>query len=327
MKAIIQTDTSDPSSLSWQDTQTPTPAADEALVRVHYAGVNRADTLQAQGHYPPPSGTTDIMGLEIAGVVEDPNGCTWPDGRPVEAGERVAALLSGGGYAQYSVVSQGQLLPLPDGYDLREAASVVEVACTVWSNIMMTAHVDEGDTVLVHGGAGGIGLFAVQTAKALGARVAVTAGRAEKLETCRGYGADILVNYREQDFAEVMKDAGGADVILDIIGAKYLAGNVASLAPDGHVVIIGMQGGVKGELNIGALLAKRGSVSATGLRYRDRADKARIVAATVENVWPMLADGRVRHHIDRTVPVSDVAEAHRALLAGEVTGKIVLEVE
>ncbi|RRO85377.1 NAD(P)H-quinone oxidoreductase, partial [Corynebacterium bovis] len=194
-------------------------------------------------------------------------------------------------------------------------------------NIMMTAHVDEGDTVLVHGGAGGIGLFAVQTAKALGARVAVTAGSAEKLETCRGYGADILVNYREQDFAEVMKDAGGADVILDIIGAKYLAGNVASLAPDGHVVIIGMQGGVKGELNIGALLAKRGSVSATGLRYRDRADKARIVAATVENVWPMLADGRVRHHIDRTVPVSDVAEAHRALLAGEVTGKIVLEVE
>ncbi|KAB1502742.1 NAD(P)H-quinone oxidoreductase [Corynebacterium sp. 320] len=324
--AIVQTETNDPSSLTWQPVTKPTPKDGEALVAIHFAGVNRADTLQAAGHYPPPQGTTNTIGLEAAGVVEDPNGAQRPDGSPWQAGDQVAVLLSGGGYAQHVTVPHGQLMPLPEGYSLRDAASVVEVATTVWSNIMMTAHVNKGDLVLFHGGGGGIGLFGIQTAKALGARVAVTAGSQNKLDTCARYGADILINYKEEDFAEVLTAEGGANVILDIIGAKYLDSNIKALAPDGHIVTIGMQGGVKGELNIGRLLATRGTISATGLRYRDPEDKARIVRATYENVWPLLADGTIRTHVDRVLPVQQAAEAHKALLAGEVTGKIVLEV-
>lgn len=326
MHAIIQTDTTDPTALTWQQTDLPHINDREALVELHYAGLNRADTLQAQGHYPPPKGCTDIIGLEASGVITEANGATKPDGTPWNNGDEVAVLLSGGGYAQYAAVPHGQLLPVPEGYNLAEAASIVEVACTVWSNIMMTAHVEADDLVLFHGGGGGIGIFGIQLAKALGARVAVTAGSAEKLEVCRKYGADILINYKEDDFAEVLKGEGGADVILDIIGAKYLDANVSALAKDGHMVIIGMQGGVKGELNIGKLLAKRGSISATGLRYRDAEDKARIVRATIENVWPLLADDTITHHIDRVVPIADAAAAHKALLAGDVTGKVVFEI-
>ena len=323
--AIIQTDTENPSSLAWQTTSIADPQPGEALVRIHYAGVNRADTLQAQGHYPPPRGTTDIIGLEAAGVIEAPNGATRPDGSPWHPGDEVAVLLSGGGYSEYATVPEGQLLPIPAGYSLAEAASVVEVACTVWSNIMMTAHLREGDTILFHGGGGGIGIFGIQLAKALGATVAVTAGSEEKLHVCRRYGADILINYKEEDFADVLAAHGGADVILDIIGAKYLDRNIKALAPDGHIVIIGMQGGVKGELNIAKLLNKRGSISATGLRYRDAKDKARIVAETLRNVWPLLENEQITHHIDRIMPIAEAAAAHKALLAGEVTGKIVLE--
>ncbi|HIW95451.1 MAG TPA: NAD(P)H-quinone oxidoreductase [Candidatus Corynebacterium gallistercoris] len=324
--AIVQTDPETPSALSWQETTLDDLKQGEALVRIHFAGVNRADTLQAQGHYPPPKGVTDIIGLEAAGVIEDANGAIRPDGTPWADGDEVAVLLSGGGYAEYAAVPEGQLMPIPSGFSLAEAASIVEVACTVWSNIMMTAHVDQGDTVLFHGGGGGIGIFGIQMAKALGATVAVTAGSQEKLDVCSRYGADILINYKEEDFAEVLKEQGGADVILDIIGAKYLDKNISALAKDGHIVIIGMQGGVKGELNIGKLLAKRGTISATGLRYRDAEDKARIVAETIRHVWPLLENGSITHHIDRLMPVSEAAEAHKALLRGEVTGKIVLEV-
>ncbi|MCI1256939.1 MULTISPECIES: NAD(P)H-quinone oxidoreductase [Corynebacterium] len=326
MKAIIQKDPDDPTSLTWSDSPTPVPGDNEVLVKVTAAGVNRADTLQAQGHYPPPPGVTDIIGLEVAGVIEDANGCVRPDGTPWASGDRVGALLSGGGYAEYVTVPAGQLLPVPAGFSLTDTASIVEVACTVWSNLMMTAHLHKGDLLLVHGGGGGVGLFAVQVAKALGARVAVTAGSTAKLDVCRSYGAELLINYRDEDFTSVIREAGGADVILDIIGAKYLDRNVSALASDGHLVIIGMQGGVRGELNIGRLLNRRGTISATGLRYRDTDDKARIVRATVDNVWPMLADGTVRHHVDRVIPVRDAAAAHAALLAGEVTGKIVLSV-
>ncbi len=324
--AIIQTDPNNPQALHWQLTDTPTPATGEVLLRVTHAGVNRADTLQAAGHYPPPKGTTDIMGLEAAGVIVDPNGASRPDGSSWQVGDQACVLLSGGGYAEYVAVPAGQVLPLPEGFSLEQAASVMEVAATCWSNLMMTARIKQGDLVLLHGGGGGIGLFGIQLAKSLGARVAVTAGSAQKLAICKDYGADVLINYREQDFAEVVQAEGGADVILDIIGAKYLDSNVRALAPDGHIVIIGMQGGVKGELNIGRLLSKRGSVSATGLRYRDVEDKARIVRATCEFVWPLLASGAIRTHIDRTLPISDAASAHAALLSGEVTGKIVLQV-
>lgn len=326
MHAIIQTDAKDPSALSWQEASFPQLDEGDVLVEMKYAGLNRADTLQAAGNYPPPAGVTEIMGLEGSGVVKEANGATRPDGTPWKNGDHVGVLLSGGGYAQFAAVPQGQLLPLPEGFDLQQTASVIEVACTVWSNIMLTAHVEEGDTVLFHGGAGGIGIFGIQLAKALGATVAVTAGSAEKLETCKKYGADILINYKEQDFAEVLKDHGGANMILDIIGAKYLDSNISALAKDGHIVIIGMQGGAKGELNIGKLLAKRGNISATGLRYRAKEDKARIVEETVKNVWPMLEDGRITHHIDRVVPVQEAAAAHKALLDGEITGKVVMEI-
>ena len=317
MKAIELTDQDDPRSLALVETDTPQLQDGEVLVKVHAAGVNRGDLLQARGHYPPPPGASEIIGLECAGIIEDP-GTT---GR--EKGEEVACLLAGGGYGEYVAVPEGQLMPIPEGYSLTEAAAVVEVACTVWSNLGMLAGLREGQTVLIHGGAGGIGTFAIQLCKQLGATVAVTAGSAEKLETCRELGADILINYKEQDFSEEL--TGRCDVILDIMGAKYLRQNLRSLAEDGQLIIIGLQGGVKTEINLGALLPRRLSVRGTTLRARSLEGKAEVVRSTVENVWPLLADGRVRHHIHATFPLSDAAAAHELLDSGEVTGKLVLE--
>lgn len=317
MKAIELTDQDDPRSLALVETDTPQLQDGEVLVKVHAAGVNRGDLLQARGHYPPPPGASEIIGLECAGVIEDP-GST---GR--EKGEEVACLLAGGGYGEYVAVPEGQLMPIPEGYSLTEAAAVVEVACTVWSNLGMLAGLREGQTVLIHGGAGGIGTFAIQLCKQLGATVAVTAGSAEKLETCRELGADILINYKEQDFSEEL--TGRCDVILDIMGAKYLRQNLRSLAEDGQLIIIGLQGGVKTEINLGALLPRRLTVRGTTLRARSLEGKAEVVRSTVENVWPLLADGRVRHHIHATFPLSEAAAAHELLDSGEVTGKLVLE--
>lgn len=318
MKAIIQTDSSDPTSLALGEAPTPTLSPGEVLIKVAAAGVNRADLLQARGHYPPPEGASEILGLECTGEIVD----AGSTGR--EVGERVGALLSGGAYAEYVAVPEGQLLPIPEGYSLTEAAAVIEVACTVWNNLAMVAGLTAGETVLIHGGAGGIGTLAIQVAKKLGARVAVTAGSADKLETCREYGADILINYREQDFADEL--AGQCDVILDIIGAKYLKSNLKSLAKGGRLVIIGMQGGTKAEINLGAVLANRLSIRGTTLRSRPAQEKAEIVAETVRNVWPWLEDGSVRHHLHGTYPLADAALAHQALDSGEVTGTLVLEV-
>lgn len=318
MKAITLTDLADPRSLVLTEVPDPVPKAGEVLVKVHAAGVNRADLLQARGHYPPPAGASAILGLECAGTIVD----AGDTGRKV--GEEVACLLAGGGYAELVAVPEGQLMPIPAGFTLTEAASVVEVACTVWSNLGMLARVERGQLVLVHGGAGGIGTFAIQLLKALGTTVAVTAGSAEKLETCRRLGADLLVNYREQDFAEEL--AGRCDVILDIIGAKYLTRNLRALAEDGQLVVIGLQGGVKAELHLGALLSRRLSIRGTTLRARSLESKAAIVRDTVEHVWPLLADGRIRPHIHATLPLADAARAHALLDAGEVTGKLVLEV-
>lgn len=319
MKAIVQTDVNDPRSLELQEVEAPTLRPGEVLVKVKAVGVNRADLLQARGHYPPPAGASDIIGLEVAGTIVDAGDTSR------EVGEEVGALLAGGGYAEYVAVPAGQLVPLPEGFSPAETAAVIEVACTVWSNLVLEANLQPGQLVLIHGGGGGIGTFAIQVAKALGARVAVTAGSAEKLQACRKLGADILINYREQDFAEELK--GQCDVILDIIGAKYLAGNVKALAPDGHLVIIGLQGGTKAEINLGLVLAKRLQVQGTTLRSRSVEDKAAIVAATVDNVWPMLADGRVRHALHATFPLADAAAAHEALDSGEVTGTLVLLAE
>ena len=315
MKAIVVTTDK---TLELAEVPTPQLRTGEVLVKVHATGVNRADLLQAAGYYPPPPGESEIMGLECAGEIVDAGDTDR------QVGEKVACLLAGGGYAEYVAVPAGQLLPIPEGYSYEQAAAVVEVAATVWSNLGMLTGLTAGQTVLIHGGAGGIGTFAIQLAKHLGAQVAVTAGSVEKLEACRRLGADILINYREENFADVLKNR--CDRILDIIGAKYLDQNVTALAPDGHMVIIGMQGGVKGELNIGKLLAKRGTISATALRARSHDDKARIVADTIEHVWPLLADGTITHQLHATLPLADAAHAHELLRSGAVTGTLVLNV-
>ncbi len=317
MKAIVQTNPDVPRSLEWQEVDAPQLRPGEVLVKVAAAGVNRGDITQTEGHYPPPRGESEILGLEAAGTVVDAGDT---DRR---VGEEVGCLLAGGGYGEYVAVPAGQLTPIPEGYDLVKTAAVVELTCTVWSNIAMTAGLKAGERILIHGGAGGIGTIAVQVAKALGAEVAVTAGSAEKLETCRRLGADILINYREEDFVEKLK--GSCDVILDIMGASYLDRNMRCLALDGHLLVIGVQGGVKAELNLGRMLPRRQSITAQTIRARDLEDKAEIVAETVKNVWPMLADARVVPHIHEVIPVAEAARAHEMLASGEVTGKLVLQ--
>ncbi|ETA98195.1 NAD(P)H-quinone oxidoreductase [Mycobacterium avium subsp. hominissuis] len=312
--------------LSWQEVADVSAGPGEVVVKVAAAGVNRADVLQAAGKYPPPPGASETIGMEVSGVIaEVGDGVTeW------SVGQEVCALLAGGGYAEYVAVPAGQLLPIPAGVDLVDAAGLPEVACTVWSNLVLIAGLRNGQLLLVHGGASGIGSHAIQVARALGARVAVTAGSAEKLDFCRELGADITINYRDEDFvARLADETRGADVILDIMGAAYLDRNIDALATDGQLVIIGMQGGVKAELNIGKLLAKRARVIGTTLRGRPVSgpnSKTEIVQAVTASVWPMIADGRVRPIIGARLPIQQAGEAHRRLVASEVTGKIVLTV-
>lgn len=287
------------------------------------SAVNRADLLQRQGFYDPPPGASPYPGLECAGRIAavGPGVSGWA------VGDEVCALLAGGGYAEQVVVPAGQVLPVPEGTDLVSAAALPEVTCTVWSNVFMVAHLRPGETLLVHGGASGIGTHAIQLAKAVGAKVAVTAGSKEKLERCAELGADVLINYREQDFVDEVRaatDGAGADVILDIMGAKYLERNVKALAVNGRLAIIGLQGGVKGELNLGALLNKRAAVTATSLRGRPVSEKTAIVAAVREHVWPLVGAGRVRPIVDRTVPMSDAAAAHRVVEESGHVGKVLL---
>ncbi len=314
--------------LLWQEVPDVTADRGEVLIKVSAAGVNRADLLQAAGLYPPPPGASELLGMEVSGVIETV-GDDVADWAP---GHEVCALLAGGGYAEYVAVPAGQLLPHPVGLDLVDSAGVPEVACTVWSNLAMTAHLSEGQLLLMHGGASGVGSHAIQVARALGARVAVTAGSAAKLEACRELGAEILINYRDEDFVERVREASdgaGADVIFDIMGASYLDRNIDALATEGRLVIIGMQGGVKGELNIAKLMGKRAHVIGTTLRARPTNgphSKSAVVAAVTESVWPMIADGRVRPIIGARLPIQEAGEAHRQLQAGEVTGKIVLTV-
>lgn len=293
------------------------------MLDVAVAAVNRADLLQRQGNYAPPPGVTDVPGLECAGTVAAlGEGVTR-----LAVGEEVCALLAGGGYATKVVVPAGQVMPLPSTVDVVTAAGLPEVAATVWSNVVMVAGLVAGETLLVHGGASGIGTHAIQVAKALGARVAVTAGSAERLERCAELGADILVNYREQDFVEAVREATdgrGADVVLDNMGAKYLPRNIDVLARLGRLVVIGMQGGVKGELNIGKLLAKNGTVTATSLRYRPVEEKTAICREIAEKVWPLIETGEVRPIIHDVLPVERAADAHRALEEGGVLGKLLL---
>ncbi|MFJ5260720.1 NAD(P)H-quinone oxidoreductase [Streptomyces sp. NPDC088387] len=323
MHAITISEPGGPEALVWDEVSDPVPGEGEVLVDVVASAVNRADILQRQGFYNPPPGASPYPGLECSGRISavGPGVTGWA------VGDEVCALLSGGGYAEKVAVPAGQLLPLPAGTDLRHAAALPEVTCTVWSNVFMISHLAPGETLLVHGGSSGIGTMAIQLAKAVGARVAVTAGSKEKLERCAELGADILVNYREQDFVEEVKNATGgvgADVILDNMGAKYLDRNVRTLAVNGRLAIIGLQGGGKGELNIGALLGKRGVVSATSLRARPLGEKAAIVAAVRERVWPLIEAGQVRAVVDRELPMREAAGAHRVVEESGHVGKVLL---
>ena len=323
MRAVITTEPGGPEVLTVTDLPDPTPGDDEVVIDVAGTAVNRADLLQRQGFYPPPPGASDVIGLECSGVVSAVGGSVerW------SVGDQVCALLSGGGYAEKVAVPAGQVMPLPQGLDLVTSASVPEVACTVWSMVFMVGGLQKDETLLLHGGAGGIGTFAIQLVHALGARVITTAGSAEKLEICRSLGADVALNYKEQDFVEEVRaatDGKGADVILDNMGAKYLPRNVEALATEGRLLVIGMQGGTKGELDLGKLLVKRGAVIAASLRSRPVPEKSAICAAVVEHVWPLVAEGAIRPVVHTTLPLEQVGEAHRMMEASEHVGKIIL---
>jgi putative PIG3 family NAD(P)H quinone oxidoreductase len=324
VKAIVITGPGGPEVLRWQDVGDLSPGPAEVLIDVAASAVNRADIMQRQGRYPPPAGASPYPGLECSGRIAA-LGAEFDAGFSV--GDEVCALLAGGGYAEQVAVPAGQVLPVPAGVDLVEAAGLPEVVCTVWSNVFMAAGLRPGETLLVHGGASGIGTMAIQLARHVDARVAVTAGSAEKLERCRQLGAEILVNYRDDDFVEALRAATegrGADVVLDNMGAKYLARNLDVLAPNGRLVIIGMQGGTKAELDLGLLMRKRGAVISTSLRSRPAEEKAAIVASVREHVWPLIAAADVRPIIDRKIPMAEAAEAHRVVEASDHIGKVLL---
>jgi putative PIG3 family NAD(P)H quinone oxidoreductase len=323
MRAVVVSEAGGPEVLNVSEIPDREPRRGEVLVDVVASAVNRADLLQRQGFYPPPPGAPETLGLECSGTVA-------ALGEGVEGlavGDEVCALLAGGGYATQVVVPAGQVMPVPDGVDLVSAAALPEVACTVWSNVFMIAGLQPGENLLVHGGAGGIGTFAIQLAGALGARVLTTAGSSEKLEVCRDLGAAVTINYRDQDFVEAVRDATdgrGADVVLDNMGASYLGRNVDALAVEGRLGVIGMQGGTKGEIDLGVLLRKRGAVIATALRSRPVAEKTAICRSVVEHVWPLVAEGRVRPIVHATYPLEEAAAAHALMENSGNVGKILL---
>jgi putative PIG3 family NAD(P)H quinone oxidoreductase len=325
MKAIVVTHPGGPEVMAWEDVPDPTAGRGEVVVEVAASAVNRADLLQRQGRYDPPAGASRYLGLECSGRILE----VGPDVEGWAAGTEVCALLSGGGYAELVAVPAGQLMPVPTSVDLVTAAALPEVACTVWSNVFMLAGLRPGETLLVHGGGSGIGTFAIQLARALGARVATTAGSDVKLERCRELGAEILVNYRDEDFVAVVRaatDGLGADVVLDLVGAKYLGRNIDVLAVNGRLVIVGMQGGSRAELDLGALMSRRAAILSTTLRARPTEEKAAICLSVVENVWPEVEAGRVRPVVDRVIAMPEAAEAHRAIEASDHVGKVLLAV-
>jgi putative PIG3 family NAD(P)H quinone oxidoreductase len=301
----------------------PVPGPGQVLVEVAAAGVNRADLLQRQGRYPPPAGAPETPGLEVSGVVAGVgDGVTqW---RP---GDRVAALLDGGGYADLALAPAGQVLPVPDGLDLVDAAGLPEAVCTAWSNLVTVGRLGAGDVALVHGGSGGVGTVAIQLAHALGARVATTAGGLERVAHCRELGAEIGIDHRTQDFVAVVREATGghgADVVLDVLGAGYLERNLRVLATGGRLVVIGLQQGARAELDLGRLLARRASIHGTTLRARPAAEKAAIVADVLARAWPLLGTGALRPVVHARLPLGDAARAHELLESGTVFGKVLL---
>ena len=326
MYAITVREPGGPEVLEWTEVPDPEPGPGEVLIEVAASAVNRADLLQRQGYYPPPPGASEIIGMECSGRIAAVGSgvSAW------QAGDRVCALLAGGGYAQRVVVPSGQVMSGPPGWDLADAGGLPEVACTVWSNLVTVAELRAGELLLVQGGSGGIGTHAIQVASALGARVVATAGTPERLDRCRELGAELAIDYHDTNIAEQLREASdgrGADVILDNLGASALTDNLDRLAPGGRLVIIGLQGGTKTEIDLNAMLRKRASVAATNLRGRptDGPDgKAAIVTAVRTGLWPMLESGRVVPVVHARLPMSEAAEAHRMLGSGGVVGKLLL---
>ncbi len=311
-----------PEVLTIAEVPDPVPGHGEVLIEVHATAVNRADIMQRQGLYPAPPGESEVPGLECSGRV-----AALGDGATgFEVGDEVCALLSGGGYAELVTVPVGQVLPIPAGVSLIEAGGLPEVACTVWSNVVDRADLQRGELLLVHGGTSGIGTLAIQLAVHLGARVVTTVGSNDKAERAAQLGAERVVLYKDADFVPVVKELGGADVILDVMGAKYLARNIEALADGGRLVVIGLQGGSKAELDLGKMLSKRASVHATSLRSRPAGQKARVVAGVLQDVWPAVASGAVRPVVDQVLPLAEAARAHQLLEESGHVGKIVLQV-
>jgi putative PIG3 family NAD(P)H quinone oxidoreductase len=325
MRAVVIREPGGPEVLEVREVPDPEPRSDEVLVEVAATAVNRADLLQRQGNYPPPAGASTYLGMECSGTIAALGASVagW------SVGDEVCALVSGGGYAELVAVPVGQLMPVPKGIGLVDAAALPEVTCTVWSMAFGAGRLQPGETLLVHGGTSGIGTMAIQLAHERGSRVFATAGTPRKVGFCRELGADVAINYREEVFDErVLAETGGAgvDVILDNMGAVYLPRNTRSLAVGGRLIVLGLQGGRKGELDLGALLAKRATVHAAGLRARPPQEKAEIVAETQHAVWPLIEAGSVRPVIDRILTLDDAAEAHRLVESSEHIGKVLLRV-
>ncbi|QAY64116.1 NAD(P)H-quinone oxidoreductase [Xylanimonas allomyrinae] len=324
MRAVTISSQGDGGKLLLSHANTPEPGSGDVVIAVASAGVNRADLLQRAGKYPPPPGAPDRPGLEIAGIVATTgDGVSWP-----RVGDPVVALLEGGGYAELAVARAAQTLPAPVGVDLVDAGGLPEAVCTAWTNLVDTARLKPGEWVLVQGGSGGVGTIAVQLAKALGAHVVATAGGPERAARVRALGADVVVDHRREDFVAAVRAATsgrGADVVLDVLGGRALPDNVRALAPEGRLVVIGLQQGRRGELDLNALLTKRATVTGTTLRSRTAAQKAAIVAAVRDHVWPMVADGRVRPVIHARLPLADADTALALLESGEAFGKVLLK--
>ncbi|MDS1271570.1 NAD(P)H-quinone oxidoreductase [Lipingzhangella sp. LS1_29] len=332
MRAIVVEEPGGPEALDWREVADPEPGPGEALVEVAATAVNRADMVQREGRYPPPPGASPYLGLECSGRIigfgPDTGDGTQPTGGWA-VGDEVCALLSGGGYAERVTVPVGQLLPIPRGVGLQEAAALPEVACTVWSNVFMVGGLRAGESLLVHGGGSGIGTCAIQLATARGARVFTTAGSAEKLDQCRELGAAVGINYRDEDFTARVKeetDGAGVDVILDIMGGSYLDANLRALAVGGRLAIIGLMGGRTAEADLGRMLVRRLSVHATTLRSRPVAEKAQIVSEVLTHVWPLVESADVRPIVHRRMPLADAASAHRVVESSEHVGKVLLQV-
>jgi putative PIG3 family NAD(P)H quinone oxidoreductase len=327
MRAVVVSEPGGPEVLEVREVADPAPRPDEVLIDVAAAGLNRADLLQRQGNYAPPPGASPYLGMECSGTI-----AALGDGVVGwNVGDEVCALLAGGGYADRVAVPVGQLLPVPEGVSVVDAAALPEVTCTVWSMAFgpHAGRLQPGERLLVHGGTSGIGTMAIQIGHARGATVFATAGTPRKVAFCRRLGADVAINYRDEVFDQRVQDetdGHGVDVILDNMGAAYLTRNVASLAVGGRLIVLGLQGGVKGELNLGWLLAKRATVHAAGLRGRPPVEKAAVVAETHANVWPMIESGAVRPVIDRVLTLDDAAEAHRLVESSEHIGKVLLRV-